>query len=145
MGDGEGGEGGIKGKNIFVAKIQEGNNVSLPLKFNSNSNIVEFGKVLDSRKSRWIGRGLIVAVNEFGKRRVSWDGVKNGKQVGKWVARESFNAQNTKLGLGPSNQNAYGSLLGSKNTALGLGLSSPSSFEAGESSLSGPTVLEPSD
>ena len=81
----------------------EGNNINLPLKFNSNSNIVEFGKVLDFRKSHWLGRGLIVDVNEFGKRQVSWDGVKSGKQAGKWVARGSNNAQNTKLGLGPLN------------------------------------------
>ena len=46
----------------------------------------------DIRKSRWLGRGLIVDVNEFGKRRVSWNGVKGGKQAGKQVARESNNA-----------------------------------------------------
>ena len=57
----------------------------------------------DIRKSCWLGRGLIVDVNEFGKRRVSWDGVKGGKQAGKQVARESNNAQNTKVGLGLSN------------------------------------------
>nr|POE65756.1 hypothetical protein CFP56_45881 [Quercus suber]POF23559.1 hypothetical protein CFP56_50154 [Quercus suber] len=96
-------------------------------------------------KSHWLGRGLIVDVNEFGKRRVSWDGVKRGKQASKWVATGSIKDQNTKLGLGPSNQNAQGSQLGSKNTVLGLGLSSPSSFEAGGSSFSGPPVLEPSD
>ena len=43
-----------------------------------------------------------VDVNEFGKRRVSWDGSKSGKQAGKWVARESNNAQNT-VELGPFN------------------------------------------
>ena len=43
-------------------------------------------------------------VNEFGKRWVSWDGVKGGTQAGKWVA--SNNAHNTKVGLGPSKQNA---------------------------------------
>ena len=145
MGDGEGGEGVINGKNILEAKIPEGNNIGIPFKFNSNSKNVVFGKVLDFRRSRWLGRGLIVDVNEFGKRRVSWDGIKRGKQAGKWVATRSINAQNTKLGLGPPNQNAQGSLLASKNNILGLGLSSPSSFEAGESSFSGPTVLEPSD
>ena len=98
----------------------------------------------DIRKSRWLGRGLIVDVNEFGKRRVSWDGVKGGKQAGKRGARESNNSQNTKVGLGPSNQKAQGALLGSKNSVLGLGLSSPSNFEAGESSFSGPTILDPS-
>ena len=55
MGDGEGGEGGINGMNIFEAKILGGNNTSIPLKCNSNSNIFKFGKVLDLRKSRWLG------------------------------------------------------------------------------------------
>ena len=82
-------------------------------------------------------------VNEYGKRWVSWDGVKGGEKTGKWVARES-NAQNKKVGLGPSDEKAQGSLLGSKNFVLGLGLSSPSSLEAGESSFTGPTILDPS-
>ena len=99
MGGGEGGEGGINGKNKIEKKIPEGNNLNIPLKPNLNSKIVEFGKLRDSRKARWLGRGLTVSVNEFGKRRVSWDGVKGGKQVGKWVA--SNNAHNTKVGLGP--------------------------------------------
>ena len=47
MGDGEGGEGVINGKNILEAKIPEGNNISIPFKFNSNSKNVVFGKVLD--------------------------------------------------------------------------------------------------
>ena len=91
MGGGEGEEGGIDGKNIIKEKILKGNNLNIPLKFNLNSNIVEFGKLHDNRKSRWLGRGLIMEVNEFGKRRVSWDGVKGGKQAGKWVERESIN------------------------------------------------------
>ena len=74
------------------------------MKPNLNSKIVEFGKLRDSRKACWLGRGLTVNVNEFGKRWVSWDGVKGGKQAGKWVA--SNNAHNTKVGLGPSKQNA---------------------------------------
>ena len=77
-----GGEGGINGKNIIEEKIPKGNKLSIPLKFNSNSKIVEFGKLCDNRKSCWLGRGLIVDVNEFGKRWVSWDRVKDGKQVG---------------------------------------------------------------
>ena len=64
-------------------------------------------------------------VNEFGKRRVSWDSVKGGKQAGKWVAS---NAHNTKVGLGPSKQNAQ-ALLGNEKPILGLGLSSPLNFE----------------
>ena len=104
VGSGEGGEGGINGKNKIEEKILEGNNLDIPLKPNLNSKIVEFGKLRDSRKARWLGRGLTVNVNEFGKRWVSWDGEKGGKQAGKWVA--SNNAHNTKVGLGPSKQNA---------------------------------------
>nr|POF12373.1 hypothetical protein CFP56_71844 [Quercus suber] len=78
MGGGEGEEGGINGKTIIKEKISEGNNLNIPLKFNLNSNIAEFGKLHDNRKSCWLGRGLIMEVNELGKRRVSWDGVRDG-------------------------------------------------------------------
>ena len=83
VGGGEGGEGGINGKNKIEEKIPKGNNLNIPLKSNLNSKIVEFGKLRDSRKTRWLGIGLIVNVNEQGKRRVSWDGVKGDKQAGK--------------------------------------------------------------
>ena len=36
MGGGEGGEGGINGKNNIEAKIPKGNNLNIPLKFKSN-------------------------------------------------------------------------------------------------------------
>ena len=86
-----GGEGGINGKNKIEEKIPEGNNFNIPLKPNLNSKMVEFGKLCDSRKACWLGKGLTVNVNEYGKRRVSWDGVKaNGLQlimpiILKWV------------------------------------------------------------
>ena len=60
---------GINGKNNIKEKIPEGNNLRFPLKFNSNSKTFDFGKVHDIRKSRWLGKGLIVDVNEDGKRR----------------------------------------------------------------------------
>jgi len=150
VGGGEGREGGINGKNIIEEKIPEGNQLSIPLKFNSNSKIVGFGKLRDNRKSHWLRRGLIVAMNEFGKKRVSWDRVNGGKQAGNWVARENNNVQNKTVGLGPCNQKAHATLsktvglLGSKESTLGLGLSSPCNFEAGESSISGSHVLETS-
>ena len=103
MGGGEGGEGGINDKNKFEEKILEGNKFTISLKPNLNSNMAEFGKLRDKRKAHWLGRGLTVNVIDYGKRRVSWDGVKGGKQAGKQVARESDNAQNTKVGLGLSN------------------------------------------
>ena len=59
-GGGEGGEDGINGKNIIEEKIPKRNKFSIPLKFNSNSKIVEFGKLCDNRKSHWLGRGLIL-------------------------------------------------------------------------------------
>ena len=43
MGGGEGGEGSINGKNNIEEKILEGNKLNIPLNFNSNSKIVEFG------------------------------------------------------------------------------------------------------
>ena len=62
MGGGEGGEGSITGKNNIEEKIPEGNKLNIALNSNSNSKLVEFGKLHDNRRSRW--RGLIVAVNE---------------------------------------------------------------------------------
>ena len=47
MGGGEGGEGSINGKNNIEEKISEGNKLNIPLNFNSNSKIVEFGKLHD--------------------------------------------------------------------------------------------------
>ena len=68
MGGVEGRDDGINGKNNIKVKILEGNNLRFPLKFNSNSKTFDFGKVHDIRKSRWLGKGLIVDVNEDGKR-----------------------------------------------------------------------------
>ena len=95
----------------------------------------------DNRKVRWLGRELTVFMNEYGKRRVSWDVVKGGQQAGKWVT--SNIAYNTKVGLGPSKKNAQASL-GNKEPILGPGLLSPPIFEAGESSFSRPRALESS-
>ena len=39
----------------------------------------------NNRKVRWLGRGLTVFMNEYGKKRVSWDAVKGGQQARKWV------------------------------------------------------------
>ena len=133
MGGGEEGKGGLNGKNKFEEKILEGSKFNISLKPDLNSNMFEFGKLRDKRKGRWLGRGLTVNVNEYGKRRVSWDSVKGVKQAGK---RVSNTAQNISVGLGSSKQNAQ-ALLGNKEPILGLGLSSPLSFEAGESSTSG--------
>lgn len=147
-GGGEGGGGGINDKAIFEEKILEGNKLNIPLKFNSNSNFVEFGKLHDNRKSRWLGRGLIVDVNEFGKRRVSWDRVKSGKPAVNWVERRSNKDQNKTVGLGLGNHKAqvtFSKIVGhqgSIESVLGLGLSSPSNFEAGESSTNGLNDLE---
>nr|POE85022.1 hypothetical protein CFP56_52982 [Quercus suber] len=140
VGGGEGGKGGINGKNKFEEKIPEGNKFNISLKPNLNSNKIEFGKLRDRRKGRWLGRGLTVNVNEYGKRRVFWEGGKGVKQAGKWV---SNTAHSISVGLGSSKQNAQ-ALMGNKEPILGLGLSSPLSFEAGESSSSGLKALEAS-
>ena len=100
--------------------------------------MVEFGKLRDSRKARWLGRGLTVYLNEYGKGWVSWDGVKGGKQASKWVITNKGHK-----GLGSSKQNAQ-VLLENKEPILGLGLSSPRNFGAGESSFTGQKDLESS-
>ena len=128
MGGGEEGKGGLNGKNKFEEKIPEGSKFNISLKPNLNSNMFEFGKLRDRRKECGLGRGLTVNVNEYGKRRVSWDSVKGVKQAGKWVSNTAYNIS---VGLGSSKQNAQ-TLLGNKEPTLGLGLSSPLSFEAGE-------------
>ena len=79
MGGGEEGKGGLNGKNKFEEKILEGSKFNISLKPDLNSNMFEFGKLRDKRKGRWLGRGLTVNVNEYGKRRVSWDSVKGVK------------------------------------------------------------------
>ena len=53
MGGGEGGESGINGKKKIEEKIPEGNNLNIPLKFNLNSKIAEFGKLRD--RGRHVG------------------------------------------------------------------------------------------
>nr|POE76508.1 hypothetical protein CFP56_18959 [Quercus suber] len=83
VGGGKGGKGGVNGKNKFEEKIPKGNKFNISLKPNLNSNMVEFGKLHNRRKACWLGRGLTVIVNEYGKRRVSWDSGKGGKQTGK--------------------------------------------------------------
>ena len=103
VGGGEGGKGGINGKNKFEEKIPEGNKFNISLKPNLNSNMIEFGKLCDRRKECWLGRGLTVNVNEYGKRWVSWDGVKGVKQAGKWVSNTAYNIN---VGLGSSKQNS---------------------------------------
>ena len=128
VGGGEEGKGGLNGKNKFEEKIPEGSKFNISLKPNLNSNMFEFGKLRDKRKGHWLGRGLTMNVNEYGKRRVSWDSVKGVKQAGKWVSKTAYNIS---VGLGSSKQNAQ-TLLGNKEPTLGLGLSSPLSFEAGE-------------
>lgn len=72
-------------ENNTEVKIPEGKNLRFLLKFYSNSKFFDFGKVHDIRMSCWLGKGLIVDVNESGKRRVSWDRSKCGEQVGKWA------------------------------------------------------------
>ena len=67
----------INGDNKFEAKVQEGNKQRFPLRFNLNSKNVAVGKERDIRRSRWLGKGLIVEVNENGKRWVSWDHYKS--------------------------------------------------------------------
>nr|POF27049.1 importin-9 [Quercus suber] len=143
VGGGEGGKGGINGKNKFEEKIPEGNKFNISLKPNLNSNKIESGKLRDRRKGRWLGRGLTVNVNEYGKRRVFWEGGKGVKQAGKWV---NNTAHSISVGLGSSKQNAQAgglkALEASYQNGLSLLSSGGSATKDFESSRTTPTILE---
>ena len=65
----EGSHRGINGDTKNKEKIPEQNKFRLN---NLNLKDVDFGREHQIRRSSWLGKGLIVEVNEFGKRWVSW-------------------------------------------------------------------------
>nr|POE68099.1 hypothetical protein CFP56_19753 [Quercus suber] len=77
-------------------KIPEQNKFKL---HNLNLNDVGSGREHQIRRSSWLGKGLIVEVNEFGKRRVFWQHYRGDKQTVKWVAREVNSAQDVFKGM----------------------------------------------
>lgn len=126
MGGVEGRDCGINGENKFKEKILERNNLNI-----LNSKDVDFGKERQIRRSRWLG---IVEVNDFGKRRVSWDCCKCDKQAVNWVAREAKFDLIDMMGMGPWPSEAHAPLLGNYKSYSGPILTSPSNYEAGDCS-----------
>ena len=70
-------------------------------------------------------------VNEFGKRRVSWQRFRSDKQAVKWVAREDLSAQVGIKGMDNGLSEAHAPCLGIDKSCSGPLLPSPFSFEAG--------------
>ena len=86
----EGSHRGINGDAKFKEKIPEQNKFKLN---NLNLKDIDSGKERQIRRSSWLRKGLIEEVNEFGKRRVSWQRYRGDKQAVKWVAHEDHFAQ----------------------------------------------------
>ena len=127
--------GGVEGSHCGIngdAKIKE--NIPEQNKFRLNNlNLKEddSGREHQIRRASWLGKGLIVEVNEFGKRRVSWQRYRGDMQAGKWVAREDNFAQAVIKGRdnGPAEPHAL--WLGKVKGCSGPLLTSPFGFEAG--------------
>nr|POE83529.1 hypothetical protein CFP56_48262 [Quercus suber] len=120
VGGGEGSHRGINADAKFEEKIQEQNKFRLK---NLNLKDVDSGRERLIRRSSWLRKGLTVEINEFGKRRVSWQRYRSVKQAVKWVAREDNSAQVVNKGID------NGPWLG--KCGLGPLLSGPFVFEAG--------------
>ena len=86
----EGSHRGINGDAKFKEKIPEQNKFKLN---NLNLKDIDSGRERQIRRSSWLRKGLIEEVNEFGKRRVSWQRYRGDKQAVKWVAHEDHFAQ----------------------------------------------------
>nr|POE78933.1 hypothetical protein CFP56_46101 [Quercus suber] len=71
---------GINGETKIKEKNPEQNKFRFPLN-NLNLKDVDSGWERQFRRSRWLGKGLTVEVNEFGKRRVSWQRYSGDKQA----------------------------------------------------------------
>ena len=108
----------------FKEKIPEQNIFRLN---NLNLKEVGSGREHQFRRSSWLRKGLIVEVNEFGKRRVSWQRYRGDKQAVKWVAREELSAQVGIKGMGNGLSEAHTPGLGCSGPLM----HSPFSFEAG--------------
>nr|POE91064.1 hypothetical protein CFP56_46361 [Quercus suber] len=80
---------GINGDAKFKEKIQEQNKFRLN---NLNLKDVDSGRERQIKRSNWLGKGLIVEVNEFGKGWVSWQRYRGDKQAVKWVAHKDNSA-----------------------------------------------------
>nr|POF25008.1 hypothetical protein CFP56_45647 [Quercus suber] len=118
---------GINGDAKFKEKIPEQNKFRLN---NLNLKEVDSGRERQFRRSSWSRKGLIVEVNEFGKRRVSWQRYRGDKQAVKG-AREDISAQVVSKGLVNGPAEAHAPWLDKVKNASGPLFSNPFIFEAG--------------
>nr|POE52990.1 hypothetical protein CFP56_06852 [Quercus suber] len=124
----EGSHRGINADAKFKEKIQKQNNFRLN---NLNLKDADSGRESQIRRSSWLRKGLIVEVNEFGKRWVSWQRYRSDKQAIKWVACEDNSTQVVIKGMDNEPAEALAPWLGNDKSCLGPLLTSPFVFEAG--------------
>ena len=89
MGGVEGRDCCINVENKIEAKNLEGNKHKFPLRFNLNSKFGVFGKEGEIRTSHWLGKGLIVELNENGKKKVMWERNKVADKSVSWEAKRN--------------------------------------------------------
>ena len=129
----DGSDRGINGETKIKEKIPEHNKFRFPLN-NLNLKDVDSGREHQVRRYSWLRKGLIVEVNEFGKRRVSWHRYRGDKQAVKWVAHGTKSAQEKSKGMDHGPSKAHAPQLGNGRSYSGPLLTSPFIFEAGECS-----------
>nr|POE61276.1 hypothetical protein CFP56_43677 [Quercus suber] len=118
--------GGVKGSDHAVngeTKIKEKNPEQNKFRFplnNLNLKDVDFGWERQFRRSIWLGKGLTVEVNEFGKRRVSSQCYRGNKQAVKWVARGANSSQDEFKGMDHVPSEAHAPWLGESELAYPL-------------------------
>ena len=115
MGGVEGSHRGINGDTKIKEKIPKQNKFKLN---NLNLKDVDSGRERQIRRSSWLGKGSIVEVNEFSKRRVSWQRYRGDKQVVKWVARGDNFAQVVIKGMDHGPSEAHAPWLGNDSDPL---------------------------
>ena len=124
---------GINGETKIKEIIPEQNKFRFPLN-NLNLKDVDFGKECQVRRSSWLGKGLIVEVNEFGKRQVSWQSYRGYKQAVKWVASRAYSAQVEFKGMDHGPSKAHAPRLGNFKSYSGPLSTSPFNFKASDCS-----------
>jgi len=92
-----------------------------------NLKDVDSGRERQIKRSSWLGKGLSVEVNEFGKKRVYWQCYNGDKQVVKWVACGDYSTQGILKVMDHGPFEAHAHWVGNDSSPL---LSSPFIFEA---------------
>ena len=129
----KGSDRGINGEIKIKEKIPKQNKFRFPLN-NLNLKDVDSGMERQVRRSSWLGKCLIVEVNEFGKRPVSWQHYRVDKQAVKWVAHGANFSQDDFKGMDHGPLEAHAPWLGNFKSCSGPLSTSPFIFEAGDCS-----------